>query len=139
MCRFTKQDAFVGFQDDTPASVIFQATAHIQEDAYDTSIENNPDEWKENVFNRSCELLLQMASPDALIRLERSRLKGKQKELTKAYFFDQCHDSLIQFLDYHLHHDERSASGLLMQVSDLLLTVTCMAPGSNHMYSAILL
>ena len=113
---FTKQDAFVGFQDDTPSSVIFQATKQLKNETY-YSIEDEPDAWKEAVYNRSQEILLQMASPDALVRLQKSRLAGTQQELSKIYFFEQHHDSLLQFLKYHLHNtDADGGNGLLMQV-----------------------
>ncbi len=117
---FTKQDAFIGFQDDTPSSVIFQATKQLENEAY-YSIEDEPEAWKKDIFDRSCEILLQMASPDALVRLQKSRLAGTQQELSKIYFFEQHHDSLLQFLEYHLQiTDAKEGNGLLMQVNTLL-------------------
>ncbi len=117
---FTKQDAFIGFQDDTPSSVIFQATKQLTNEAY-YSIEDEPEAWKKDIFERSCEILLQMASPDALVRLQKSRLADTQQELSKIYFFEQHHDSLLQFLEYHLQiTDAKEGNGLLMQVNKLL-------------------
>ena len=116
---FTKQDAFVGFQDDTPSSVIFQATEQLRNEAY-YSIDDEPETWKKSVFDRSCEILLQMASPDALVRLQKSQLAASQQELSKIYFFEQHHDSLLQFLEYHLlNTDAEGGNGLLMQVNKL--------------------
>ena len=116
---FTKQDAFVGFQNDTPSSVIFQATEQLRNEAY-YSIDDEPETWKKDVFDRSCEILLQMASPDALVRLQKSRLIVSQQELSKIYFFEQHHDSLLQFLEYHLQNiDAEGGNGLLMQVNKL--------------------
>ena len=114
---FTKQDAFIGFQDDTPSSVIFQATEQLRNQAY-YSIDDEPETWKKNVFDRSCEILLQIAYPDALVRLQKSQLAdSQQQELFRVYFFQQHHDSLLQFLEYHLQNtDAEGGNGLLMQV-----------------------
>ena len=63
-----------------------------------------------------------MASPDALVRLKKSRLAGAQQELSKIYFFEQHHDSLLQFLEYHLWNtDAEGGNGLLMQVNILCI------------------
>ena len=114
---FSKQDAFVGFQDDTPSSVIFQATEQLRNETY-YSIDDEPETWKKDVFDRSCEILLQMSSPDALVRLQKSRLAGsQQQELFRVYFFQQHHDSLLQFLQYHLQNTVAGGeNGLLLQV-----------------------
>ena len=114
---FTKQDAFVGFQDDTPSSVIFQATKQLENEAH-YSIEDEPETWKEAVYNRSREILLQIVSPDALVRLQKSRLADSQQQLSQIYFFQQHHDSLMQFLEYRLQSSAQSGTdGLLMQVT----------------------
>ena len=102
---FKTQDAFVGFQNDTPASVIFQATEQLSDK-----------EWREAVFKRSCEILLQMASPDALIRLQRTVLAAEAEELSKMYFSEQCHGSIVQFLQHHLQTHTANSDGLLIQV-----------------------
>ena len=116
--RFMIQDAFVGFQDDTPASVVFQATEQLKTEIYYNVEEEDvqSDEWKDVVYKQSCEILLQMASPDALIRLQRSDLRSLEKDLSKTYFSYQCHESLAQFLDDKLHDDNENTDGLLMQV-----------------------
>ncbi len=58
-----------------------------------------------------------MASPDALVRLQKSHLAGSQQELCQIYFFQQHHDSLLQFLEYHLQNTvPERRDGLLMQV-----------------------
>ena len=61
-------------------------------------------------------LLLQMASPDALIRLDKTDLAGERDDLSKLYFESQCHQSIHDFL---LHYTAGTVSegGLLMQVS----------------------
>ncbi|XP_019860584.1 PREDICTED: E3 ubiquitin-protein ligase rnf213-alpha-like [Amphimedon queenslandica] len=61
-------------------------------------------------------MLLQMASPEALIRLKSTSLEDEQKHLSQIYYFEQHHGSIVEFLNYHLHktHD---LSGLLIQVT----------------------
>ena len=95
--------------------MIFQATEQLRPEVY-YRIEDEPEKWKEDVYDRSCEILLQMASPDALIRLQKSRLADDQKKLSGIYFFEQCHESLLQFLKNHLENAENNPDGLLMQV-----------------------
>ncbi|XP_019853235.1 PREDICTED: E3 ubiquitin-protein ligase RNF213-like [Amphimedon queenslandica] len=113
--KFTKQDAFIGYQSDTPASVIFQATHEIQQEG--RYIENEvSDELQEAVLECGKKMLLQMASPEALIRLKSTSLEDEQKYLSQIYYFDQHHGSIVEFLNYHLHKT-RNLSGLLIQVT----------------------
>ena len=108
---FKTQDAFVGFQNDTPASVIFQATEQLSDEEFEGT-----EEWREAVFKCSCEIVLQMASPDALIRLERTVLAEEAEELSEMYFSEQCHGSIVQFLQHHLQTHIANSDGLLIQV-----------------------
>lgn len=141
MLRFTKQDAFVGYQNDTPSSVIFQATEQLHsskewnEQIRTICAKMSPDpknmssvisqateqlhltdDWKRKVLVRSKKILLQMASPDALIRLKNTSLSGKHKRLKQVYFYEQCHGSIVQFLQRHLHKDPNDMTDLLLQV-----------------------
>ena len=113
---FKPQDAFVGFQNDTPASVIFQATEQLKTGQYIEPDYEETEEWRKDVFKCSCKILLQMASPDALIRLERTVLTEEAKKLSEIYFSDQCHGSIVQFLQHHLQTHTVNSDGLLIQV-----------------------
>ena len=123
--RFTKQDAFVGYHDDTPSSVIFQATEQLHEsqswrkseDSFRWNEYHNTNEWKRDVLICSKKLLLQMASPDALIRLHNTTLSLDQEKLKKIYFYEQHHGSIVQFLQHHFYDGQSHQSGLLIQVS----------------------
>ena len=112
ICSFTSKDAFVGYQNDTPASVVFQATEQLQYHCDDLDSE----EWKEKVLECSKDILLEMASPDALIRLKNTSLADEQKKLNHTYFIEQNHGSIVQFLSNQLSNDY-SEDGLLIQVS----------------------
>ena len=61
-------------------------------------------------------ILLQMASPEALIRLKNTSLMDEQKHLSQTYFFEQHHGSIVDFLNYHLQNSTHGSSGLLIQV-----------------------
>ena len=118
-CRFQVQDAFVGYQKDTAASVIFQATQQLQEEQGISSERVGDSEWMEAVLQRSQDLLLKMASPDALIRLKCTTLADQQEQLSRAYFFEQCHGSIIEFLAHNLPHSHGLDKGRLIQVSNV--------------------
>ena len=67
------------------------------------------------VLKRSQYLLLQTASPDALVRLKHSPLADQRKELLRVYF-QQHHGSLEDFLAHHLQMNGTQGESLLMQV-----------------------
>ena len=97
--------------------MIFQATQQLHQERPEQ--DEDSEEWKEAVLVRSKRILLQMASPDALIRLHRTALADDQRTLSHIYFSEQHHGSIVQFLVHHLHncsHIEDNC-GLLIQVS----------------------
>lgn len=67
------------------------------------------------VLKRSQYLLLQTASPDALVRLKHSPLADQREELLRVYF-QQHHGSLEDFLAHHLQMNGTQGESLLMQV-----------------------
>ena len=140
--RFTKQDAFVGYHDDTPSSVIFQATEQLHESQSwrksEESEYHNTNEWKRDVLICSKKLLLQMASPDALIRLHNTTLSLDQEKIKKIYFYEQCHGSIVQFLQHHFYDGQPHQSGLLIQVSKYY-TSSLIYVWIAHCYVAILI
>ena len=68
------------------------------------------------VLKQSQYLLLQTASPDALVRLEQSPLADQKEELLELYFKRQHHNSLEDFLAHHLQRNGTRGENLLMQV-----------------------
>ena len=63
-------------------------------------------------------LLLQTASPDALVRLEYTSLADQREELSRIYFQEQHHNSIQDFLAHHLEMKSIRGGGLLMQVGE---------------------
>ena len=122
--RFTEKDSFVGYQNDTPASVVFQATEQLREEQdydVDEAMEESA-EWHDMVMPRCKNLLIQMASPDAIIRLQninKPDIEEDKKSITRAYT-EQCHTSIQDFLRHHLqlHHEtEEREGGFVLHVS----------------------
>ena len=108
----------MGYQTDTPASVIFQATQQLRDEQggkLATEMEKCS-EWKDAVLQRSQYLLLQMATPDALVRLQHTALASNAKELTLTYFTKQHHGSISDFLRHYLKDVSNSEYGSLFQV-----------------------
>lgn len=60
-------------------------------------------------------LLLQTASPDGIIRLERTSLSEEAANVMETYFKQQYHHSIGEFLNSNVHN-KASYSGLLIQV-----------------------
>ena len=121
---FTEQDSFVGYQNDTPAAVVFQATEQLREEQEGEVNEGmeESDEWLDQVMERSKSLLVQMASPDALIRLQRTQLPEEERKSITAMYTEQHHDSVKDFLCHHLKRpshivDIDDYMGLLLHVS----------------------
>ena len=65
-------------------------------------------------------LLLQTASPAALIRLKTSSLRSEEQRLYDMYFHHQFHSSLCEFLSHKLIESSQT-EGLLIQVLFVLL------------------
>ena len=118
------QDAFVGYQNDTPASVVFQATKELQKEW--ENFNESSEEWHKAVLARSKKILLQMASPDALVRLESTSLQNKKDKMLQIYYFDQQHGSLLHFLKYHLKNKLQGQTTCLLQVSFFgIIIISC--------------
>lgn len=65
-------------------------------------------------------LLLQTASPDGVIRLERTDLSSEISNIRNIYFKEQCHSSIGDFLKCNIN-GQINRSGLLMQASKKIM------------------
>ena len=106
---------------------MFQATEQLREEQdyeVNEAMEESA-EWLDMVMEHSKNLLIQMASPDALIRLQNitiPEIEEDKKKFTKAYI-DQCHTSIQDFLRHHLrlHHEiKEQEGGFVLHVSRTL-------------------
>ena len=116
----------MGYQTDTPASVIFQATQQLcDEQGGKLAIEMEEcSEWKDAVLQRSQYLLLQMATPDALIRLQHTAVASNAEGFTITYFIEQHHGSISDFLRHYLKDASNSECGSLFQVCHICTYVS---------------
>lgn len=55
-----------------------------------------------------------MATPDSVVRLEKTDLFCELEEVKNIYFEQQQHESIVHFLNYHIHESKKE--GLNMQV-----------------------
>eukprot|EP00731_Ephydatia_muelleri_P030050 Em0021g573a len=104
---FCEAEAFIGYQRDTAAAVVFQATTSLID-----HVKEHID--KEAVLKKSKHLLLQTASPDAVIRLEVVS-PADFKDLEHAYTSHQYYDCLSKFLKHHI--SGTVDNGTMMQVT----------------------
>lgn len=65
-------------------------------------------------------LLLQTASPDAIVRLECTVLADEKDSINRIYSEEQHHKSMTEFLR-HFMHGSHTEGGLLLQVTCLLV------------------
>ena len=68
-------------------------------------------------------MLLEMATPDAIARLPHTALERRAPRIWKAYFKEQQHSSLANFMSHVLNLkdsrlDGKRQEGFLIQVSD---------------------
>ena len=86
---FSKEDVFVGFDDDTPASAILSVPG-------DTKFED--------VQN----LLLRTATMEGVFRLHKSKISDEAERWRTAYLENQSHDSLLSLLSTLVENNEQS-------------------------------
>ena len=146
--RFNEQDSFVGYQNDTSASVVFQATEQLREEQGGEVNEEmeESEEWQERVVEHSKSLLIQMATPDALIRLQCTQLAEEERRKITTAYTEQHHGSISDFIYHHLQRqfggmDEEG--GLLLHVStknslQRLMSSHLLSPGNHTQSLAVL-
>uniref|UniRef100_A0A3Q2ZUD4 RING-type E3 ubiquitin transferase n=1 Tax=Kryptolebias marmoratus TaxID=37003 RepID=A0A3Q2ZUD4_KRYMA len=109
---FKLSDIFIGFHSDACASALLQALERRAQEAGD-----------KEVFNLAKGLLLNCATPDAVVRLKYSDLSNKEKEkLQRLYFQQQHHHSLRDFLGDCLNKHQESSKFLEVTTFSSLLT-----------------
>uniref|UniRef100_A0A3B3VQK5 RING-type E3 ubiquitin transferase n=1 Tax=Poecilia latipinna TaxID=48699 RepID=A0A3B3VQK5_9TELE len=103
---FKPSDIFIGFHGDACASALLQALEKRQQ--------------TEEVFSLAKSLLLNCATPDAVVRLKYSDLSNQDKEkLQRLYFQQQHHHSLRDFLGACLNTNQDSSKFLEVERAHL--------------------
>ncbi|KTG00736.1 hypothetical protein cypCar_00028018 [Cyprinus carpio] len=92
--RYLPADAFIGYHSDTCASVVLQVTEQLKgQELSDPS---------KVILDEAKLILLNCATPDAVVRLDCTLLSNVESEhLSRVYFEDQKHSSLADFILSH--------------------------------------
>ncbi|XP_078674105.1 E3 ubiquitin-protein ligase rnf213-alpha-like isoform X2 [Branchiostoma floridae x Branchiostoma belcheri] len=102
--RYTVGDAFVGYHPDTAATLVFQVCSEM------SGVDTDDPSLEEQILQKAQDLLLQCATPDAVVRLSKSRLSSEEAALKDKYFHQQHHSCLQEFLCHRIHQ-ARQAGG----------------------------
>ncbi|KAM6938634.1 E3 ubiquitin-protein ligase rnf213-alpha-like [Lycodopsis pacificus] len=96
--QYVPSDVFIGYHSDTCSSVVLQVT------------ENQSDETDaQTILNKAKDILLNCATPDSVVRLDKSRLPDDEREhLMKQYVQEEMHSSLGDYIVYHTQQLEQS-------------------------------
>uniref|UniRef100_A0A7N4NKI3 Ring finger protein 213 n=1 Tax=Sarcophilus harrisii TaxID=9305 RepID=A0A7N4NKI3_SARHA len=108
---YSPSDVFIGYHSDTCASVVLQVTNNLKQ-------QELTDEIYAMVSDKAKYMLLNCATPDAVVRLSSSRLGSfAAKALAQKYYCDQQHDSFADFLQDHLQRMESGCSIIFTEIT----------------------
>ena len=112
-----EHDVFIGFSDDTSATLVLESSQHIHCEGYER--------YGDLVLSSAISKLVESATPDSILRLKYSALEDA-KRIQDLYFVEQKHNSLAGLLRETLNQQKKkgSATGLCLQV----LVLGCKAP-----------
>ncbi|KAI8513635.1 hypothetical protein Bbelb_079590 [Branchiostoma belcheri] len=101
---YTVGDAFVGYHPDTAATLVFQVCSEM------SGVDTDDPLLEEEILEKAQDLLLQCATPDAVVRLSKSKLSSEEAALKDKFFHQQHHSCLQKFLCHRIHQ-ARQAGG----------------------------
>ncbi|XP_006816196.2 E3 ubiquitin-protein ligase rnf213-alpha-like [Saccoglossus kowalevskii] len=90
--KFSIPDAFIGYNQDTPASIVLRLSSDTKKEKKDEKV------WTSQVLEEAKRVLLQCATPDAVARLNKSKLGPLSNQIWNQYFHEQHHDSIVSYL-----------------------------------------
>ncbi|XP_010854827.1 PREDICTED: E3 ubiquitin-protein ligase RNF213 [Bison bison bison] len=93
--KYSPSDVFIGYHSDTCASVVLQVLEQLGHEAL-------TDELYQKVSEQAKSVLLDCATPDAVVRLKTSALGLFAESLLQEYCYRQQHNSFGDFLQAHL-------------------------------------
>ncbi|XP_078611724.1 E3 ubiquitin-protein ligase RNF213-like isoform X2 [Branchiostoma floridae x Branchiostoma japonicum] len=102
--QYTVGDVFIGYHPDTAATLVFQVCSEMG------GVDTDDPALEEEILQKAQDLLLQCATPDAVVRLSKSRLSSEEAALNDKYFHQQHHSCLQEFL-CHRVDQARQARG----------------------------
>uniref|UniRef100_M4AJD5 RING-type E3 ubiquitin transferase n=1 Tax=Xiphophorus maculatus TaxID=8083 RepID=M4AJD5_XIPMA len=118
-----EQETEIMDKNDETSEVIDDRNMLENEELMETENDESPRENEEEVFSLAKSLLLNCATPDAVVRLKYSDLSNQDKEkLQRLYFQQQHHHSLRDFLGACLNTHQDSSKFLEITTFSSLLT-----------------
>lgn len=109
--KYSPADVFIGYHDDACASVVLQAVER-------HGCRNLSDELYRTVSEEARFILLDCATPDAVVRLGGSSLGSfAAKQLAQEYYCSQQHNSFVDFLQAHLRMAHLQCRAVFTEVS----------------------
>ncbi|XP_027705939.1 E3 ubiquitin-protein ligase RNF213 [Vombatus ursinus] len=108
---YSPSDVFIGYHSDTCASVVLQVTNNLRQ-------QELTDEVYARVSDKAKYMLLNCATPDAVVRLSSSKLGSfAAKTLAQKYYCGQQHDSFADFLQDHLQRMALGCSTIFTEIT----------------------
>ncbi|XP_072245329.1 E3 ubiquitin-protein ligase rnf213-alpha-like [Leuresthes tenuis] len=96
--EYFPSDVFIGYHSDTCSSVVLQVTEN-----------QNVETDAQGTLNQAKNILLNCATPDSVVRLDKSKLPDEERELLmREYFKEEMHSSLGDYIVYQLQQSEQS-------------------------------
>ncbi|XP_051851384.1 E3 ubiquitin-protein ligase RNF213 [Antechinus flavipes] len=108
---YSPSDVFIGYHSDTCASIVLQVTNNLKQ-------QELTDEIYARVSDKAKYMLLNCATPDAVVRLSSSKLGSfAAKALAQKYYCDQQHDSFADFLQDHLQRMDSGCNTIFTEIT----------------------
>uniref|UniRef100_A0A3B4X7H2 RING-type E3 ubiquitin transferase n=1 Tax=Seriola lalandi dorsalis TaxID=1841481 RepID=A0A3B4X7H2_SERLL len=105
--QYVPSDVFIGYHSDTCSSVVLQVTKN-------HSVETDA----QTMLDKAKNTLLNCATPDSVVRLDKSRLPDEETEhLTEEYVKEEMHRSLGDYIVYHTQHLKLPSSFFFTEVT----------------------
>ncbi|XP_055097754.1 E3 ubiquitin-protein ligase RNF213 isoform X3 [Symphalangus syndactylus] len=109
--KYSPSDVFIGYHSDACASVVLQVIERQGPRAL-------TEELYQKVSGEAKLILLNCATPDAVVRLSASSLGGFAADsLSQEYFYRQRHNSFADFLQAHLHATDLEHHAIFTEIT----------------------
>lgn len=96
--KYDPSDVFIGYHSDTCSSVVMQVT-ECESTETDAQV----------TLNKAKDILLNCATPDSVVRLDKSKLPNAEREhLMQEYVKEARHSSLGDYIVYHIQQPQQS-------------------------------
>ncbi|XP_058417797.1 E3 ubiquitin-protein ligase RNF213 isoform X3 [Diceros bicornis minor] len=109
--KYSPSDVFIGYHSDTCASVVLQVIERLGHRVL-------TDEFYQKVSEEAKLVLLDCATPDAVVRLRASSLGlFTAQTLSQEYYYKQQHNSFADFLQAHLHRVDLGRHAVFTEIT----------------------